>query len=78
MSLDAIRQIGRDTNAIMINHWTEWEPRRLIACGLCSVSIVHPDEYGHRLMARALLKLTTLWDPDSAVCQVAVFPCPRQ
>jgi acyl-CoA thioesterase-1 len=70
---EAVRRIAADTGAVLVDHHAAWEPLEQtgrIAYFLSNA--IHPNEYGHRLMAATLLRTLNLWSPDSGVGRLFV------
>lgn len=70
---EAIRDIAREANAPLIDHFAEWlEADPTGAMHHWIGHGCHPNEYGHRAMAHALFRALGIWDDASWTCQLNV------
>lgn len=64
----AIREIAGKTGAILVDHFADWEALDKARTTPFYLSdAIHPNECGHRMMAKSLLKTLGLWDETSRV-----------
>lgn len=71
--IEVIRQVARDVNVPLIDHFTEWVQAE--ANGAMHHWIghgCHPNEYGHRAIAHAIFRALGIWDDASWTCQLNV------
>jgi acyl-CoA thioesterase-1 len=72
---DAVLRVAAATGAPCIDHFRAWAVAE--ASGAMHHWLAdgcHPNEYGHRVFARALFEALGIWDPASWTCQL---PIPR-
>jgi len=70
---NAARTIAQQTGSIVIDHFQAWEPwRGGGTLALLLSDALHPNECGHRLMARTLLSGLGMWDGLSRVGRLFV------
>lgn len=65
---NAVRAVAAAAGCALVDHWTDWEPAARdgsIAFRLSDA--IHPNEYGHRSMARAMFRALGIDDPSSRV-----------
>ncbi len=73
--VEAIRLLANEVNALLVDHHAAWAPLEEQARLQFFLSnAIHPNEHGHRLMAKVLLKRLELWSPDSNVGRL-FMPC---
>jgi len=69
-----IREVAADCNVILIDHWGYWQEKRnkeeLLMSWLSDG--LHPNEYGHRVMANEIFKRLDIYNPKSSTCQLLV------
>ena len=71
--VEAVRQVARDANAPLVDHFTEW--LEADASGAMHHWIghgCHPNQYGHRAIAHAIFRALSIWDDASWTCQLMV------
>jgi lysophospholipase L1-like esterase len=71
--VEVIRQIAREVDAPLIDHFAIW--LRAAPSGTMHHWIAHgchPNEYGHRVFARAIFRALDIWDDQSWTCQLNV------
>lgn len=71
--IDAVIAVAGETGAVLVDHhaaWAEAETNGTIPYWLSDPC--HPNECGHRAMARTLLQAVGLWDPASVVGRLFV------
>jgi acyl-CoA thioesterase-1 len=64
--VEAVASAAAETGAILVDHYTAWsqaEQSGTIAYWLSDA--IHPNECGHRVMARTMLEAIGCWDPAS-------------
>ncbi len=69
----SVREVAEETQAILVDHYAEWEAAekdQVLAYWMSDA--IHPNECGHRVMARLLLRTLDLWDPKSRVARLFV------
>jgi lysophospholipase L1-like esterase len=69
--VEQIKQIGRERNIPVVDHWTEWNRAREenpIRTHSWMNDFIHPGAQGHRAFARLLLKELDLWDENTMCC----------
>ncbi len=69
--VEATRSVASNEKIPLIDHWAAWPgpiPEQLILMN----DAIHPNEYGHRLMAETLFRRCGIWDEHSRVCQLIV------
>ncbi|MFI6817974.1 SGNH/GDSL hydrolase family protein [Nonomuraea sp. NPDC050328] len=59
---EVARKVAADTGALLVDHHAEWGGRPIAHW---MADDCHPNEYGHRALARSLLRALDLWDPAS-------------
>jgi lysophospholipase L1-like esterase len=70
---DAIRAIAGEAGVPVIDHFTEWQAAE--SSGIMHHWIghgCHPNEYGHRAIARAVFRTLGIWDDASWTCGLNV------
>jgi lysophospholipase L1-like esterase len=70
---EAVLSVAADANAPCVDHYPIWvaaEPSGAMHHWLAHGC--HPNEYGHRVLARALFRALDLWDERSWTCQLNV------
>jgi lysophospholipase L1-like esterase len=69
----AVREIAGEVGAVLVDHFAYWESNRERGAVTYWLSDpIHPNEYGHRVIAHTLLRELGLWDETSAVCRLFV------
>lgn len=66
--VEAVRNLAKSFNAVLIDHdacWAEAQQRGVINYWLSDA--IHPNEIGHRAMARLLLQQLNIWDAGSFI-----------
>jgi len=72
---DAVLEVARETGAPCIDHFQRWSAESEGTLQHWLVDGFHPNEYGHRALARSLFEALGIWDPvGSLTCQL---PIPR-
>ena len=70
---DAVRGLAQESGSILVDHFADREESE--ASGIMHSWIgrgCHPNEYGHRVMARLLLKELDMWDKNSETCRLFI------
>lgn len=67
--VEAIRDIAREAQCALVDHWTAWQGGYL---WYWLSDAIHPSDLGHRVMAQTLLRELDLWDDNSEVCRLFV------
>ena len=62
---EALRRIAKAKDAVLIDNHAEWSQLEYGAMTYLLSDAIHPNEMGHRLMARQMLQALDLWDPKS-------------
>ena len=69
-----IREVAADYNVILVDHWGYWQEKRnkeeLLMNWLSDG--LHPNEYGHRVLANEIFKCLDIYNPKSSTCQLLV------
>lgn len=71
--VEVVKEIATGRNILLIDHatvWTEAAQKQTMIYWLSDA--VHPNEYGHRVMAHTVLQALGLFDPLSNVCRYFV------
>jgi lysophospholipase L1-like esterase len=72
---DAVQEIAKETGAPCVDHFARWQAESEGTLHHWLVDGFHPNEYGHRALARSLFEALGIWDPaGSLTCQL---PIPR-
>jgi lysophospholipase L1-like esterase len=73
----AVREVAAKTSAALVDHFKDWESfeKNQWMAYLLSDAL-HPNECGHRLMNRSLLKTLGIWDEKSIVGRLLI-PSPE-
>lgn len=66
--VEATRQVAADLDVPLVDHWAVWQQVGF-RVGQLSEGLFHANEYGHRLLARTLLRACGLWDEASWTCR---------
>lgn len=71
--VEAIRMIAAEHNVVLVDHAKVWEEARGNASLAYWLSdALHPNEYGHRVMAHTLFQELGIFDSQSAVCRLMI------
>lgn len=74
---DAVLEIARETGTPCIDHFERWQRESEGTLQHWLVDGFHPNEYGHRALARSLFKALGIWDPaGSLTCQLPIPTLP--
>jgi lysophospholipase L1-like esterase len=71
--VDAVREVARSTQAVLIDHyaaWLEQETSGKLPYWLSDA--IHPNEMGHRAMNRLLLQQLGLWRTDGITSKLLI------
>ena len=66
--VEATRKIARARKTPIIDHWAVWQ-KAGSRIGQLMEGEIHPNEYGHRLMAYTIFSSMGIWDEKSPVCR---------
>jgi acyl-CoA thioesterase I len=74
---EATRKVAQESAVPVIDHWNVWQ-RAGEYRGQLLDGEIHPNEYGHRLLAQTVLRDLGIWDDQSWVCRICAFVPTRQ
>jgi len=66
--VEATRSVASNEKVPLIDHWAAW-PGPIAEQLILMNDFIHPNEYGHCLMAETLIRRCGLWDASSRVCR---------
>jgi acyl-CoA thioesterase-1 len=66
--VEATRIIAKANKTPLIDHWAVWQQTGT-KLGQLTEGAIHPNEYGHRLMAYAIFSAMGIWDETSPTCR---------
>ncbi|MEW6754515.1 MAG: SGNH/GDSL hydrolase family protein [Candidatus Latescibacterota bacterium] len=69
--VEATRQLAAALDVPLVDHYAVWQQAG-VRLGQLSEGLFHANEYGHRLLAHALLRACGLWDEASWTCRLFV------
>ncbi len=70
---DAVLEVARETGSPCIDHFAAWQAESEGTLQHWLVDGFHPNEYGHRALARSLFEALGIWDPaGSLTCQLLI------
>jgi lysophospholipase L1-like esterase len=70
--VDVIRELATRYEPVVVDQFARWNERRTPLDLLLDDGTIHPNHYGHMLMAHNLFKALGIWDPASATCSLEV------
>lgn len=71
----AILELGAELDVPVIDHFTIWSsPEFASALHHWMPDGFHPNEFGHRVLARVLFQALDLWDDASPTCRLPIRP----
>ena len=75
--VEVIREVARDTGAVLIDHYKHWEPYENSETSRYWLSDeIHPNYLGHRVMADLVFHELGIWDDNSFTCRLPVTRYP--
>ena len=63
--VEEVRAVAADTSALLVDHYAEWQQAEEGSWFHWLGHGCHPNAYGHRAMARTLMRALGIWDPES-------------
>lgn len=69
---EEIRRVAAATGAPLVDHLAEWRGTDVASTYHWLGHGCHPNAYGHRAMARTLLRAFDLWDPSSPTGRLTI------
>ncbi|MBN1554011.1 MAG: SGNH/GDSL hydrolase family protein [Phycisphaerae bacterium] len=69
--VEAVRKISKADKLPLIDHWAVWR-KTGTKIGRLTEGFIHPNEYGHRLMAYTIFSAMGMWDDKSPTCRLFV------
>ena len=75
----AVREVAARTGTALVDHFADWEPFEANGWMAYQLSdAIHPNECGHRLMNRSLLKVLGIWDEKTITGRLLIPSPPDQ
>jgi len=68
--VEVVRELAKKYNTLLVDHDAEWKQINAMAYLLSDP--IHPNEYGHRVMANRLMRDVDVYDPESRTCKLFV------
>ncbi len=69
---DIVRSIARETGSVLVDHQKLWTQRETPLTSLLDDGTVHPNAFGHVLLAHRLFATLGIFDPQSPTCRLFV------
>jgi lysophospholipase L1-like esterase len=68
--VEVVRELSMKYDTMLVDHDAEW--RQMANMAFVLSDPIHPNEYGHRIMANRLMRDVGVYDPKSNVCRLFV------